>query len=882
LIEQYHYWAALLQKTMSSLELPPRSTIAPVARAQSSAHGFALTFEQLAYLAIVTLALLTRLWELDNRALHHDETLHAYFAWAVLQGQGYVHDPLLHGPFLYFFGALIYFLFGDSDATARLGPALFGTALVAMPYLLRRELGRGAALAASIFLLISPVFLYIGRFIRHDPYSVLFELLALIGIVRFVSTRRARWLYASAASLGLMAANMETFYLYMAIFAPVVVGALLWRVWRAGLLLGGGAGLLIVALVLVLPGYPERPSPTSDTVNRANGPYVCPSEALPFPPPNPILTARPGPIFGWPPLETFDNNFALCARHQPDNNLGLYFIKLGQFMAHPAIITALVVALTAVGAFVWQIWRRPGPDGLTRWQRARQEEDAVLAAFAALGQGQRWLIALGAFFVPYALLFTAFFTNPVGVLTGTSGSLLYWLAQHEVERGGQPRHYYAVLLAIYEPLIVLWGLVGLMVCLRFWILDFGLSRLGYIRNRAPRLSTAAIENPKSTIHNWALPTLLAWWTIATFLLYSWAGEKMPWLTIHLVLPLALLGGWALARTLAWSRVLSKQADERTRGREEEKRRKGEEENGMEDAADSAAISSSPLLPFSSSGSALPFSSSGSSLAIYLGVFAAIVALCFLLLAVRAELDTPQAELTPWIPLLAVTLIGLLTAGSALLAGTRWATGALALGLTLTLGLYGVRSAFQLSYQWGDVPREMMIYTQTSPDVRRVIDRLELAATRRGGALELGVWYDNETVWDWYMRRFANAAEQPAMLDAAPGSEVDAVLMLQENYAFPENAEKLDGFRIQRYPLRWWFPEEQTYRLPDDWTTAPVDENSPLLMRMLRTPFDTRTSVQFWQYILYRVPPAPLGSTDFVVAVRPELADEIGLGTGGDQ
>jgi predicted membrane-bound mannosyltransferase len=844
-------------------------------RAQSAPRGFALTFEQLAYLVIVALALVTRLWELDNRALHHDETLHAYFSWAVLQGQGYVHDPLLHGPFLYFFGALIYFLFGDSDATARLGPALFGTALVAMPYLLRRELGRGAALAASIFLLISPVFLYIGRFIRHDPYSVVFELLALIGIVRFVSTRQARWVYVSAASLGLMAANMETFYLYMAIFAPVVVGALLWRVWRQGLLLAAGAGLLVVALVLVLPGYPERPSPASDTVNRANGPYVCPSEALPFPPANPILTARPGPIFGWPPLETFDNNFALCARHQPDNNLGLYFIKLGQFMAHPAIITALVVSVTAVAVFVWQIWRRRGPDGLTRWERARQEEDALLAAFVALGQGKRWLIALGAFFVPYALLFAAFFTNPIGVLTGTSGSLLYWLAQHEVERGGQPRHYYAVLLAIYEPLIVLWGLVGIAACFRFWIHpfgvpDFGLSRLSFIRNRVPRLSIAAFENPQSTIHNWALPALLAWWSIATFALYSWAGEKMPWLTIHLALPLALLGGWALARTLAWSRILrSMEGTEDTDTRADIRTLEPNTTAGRapEAQASSSSASSVDRLP---------------ALAIYLGVFAAIVALCFLLLAVRAELDAPQAELTPWIPLLAVTLIGLLTAGSALLVGARWAIGALALGLSITLGLYGVRSAFQLSYQWGDVPREMMIYTQTSPDVRRVIDRLELAATRRGGALELDVWYDNETVWDWYMRRFENAVEQPAMLDAAPGADVDAVLMLQENYAFPENAEKLDGFRIQRYPLRWWFPEEQTYRLPEDWTTAPVDENSPLLMRMLRTPFDTRTSVQFWQYILYRVPPSPIGSTDFVIAVRPELADEIGIGTGGDQ
>ena len=66
---------------------------------------------------------------LGDRALHHDETLHAFFSWLIFHGEGYVHDPLLHGPFLYFFGALIYFLFSVSDATARLGPALFGVAL---------------------------------------------------------------------------------------------------------------------------------------------------------------------------------------------------------------------------------------------------------------------------------------------------------------------------------------------------------------------------------------------------------------------------------------------------------------------------------------------------------------------------------------------------------------------------------------------------------------------------------------------------------------------------------------------------------------------------------------------------------------------------------
>jgi hypothetical protein len=35
-------------------------------------------------------------------------------------------------------------------------------------------------------------------------------------------------------------------------------------------------------------------------------------------------------------------------------------------------------------------------------------------------------------------------------------------------------------------------------------------------------------------------------------------------------------------------------------------------------------------------------------------------------------------------------------------------------------------------------------------------------------------------------------------------------------------------------------------------------------------------------MLFRQLPAPLGSTDFVLAIRPELANEMGLGTGTEQ
>ena len=111
----------------------------------------------------------------------------------------------------------------------------------------------------------------------------------------------------------------------------------------------------------------------------------------------------------------------------------------------------------------------------------------------------------------------------------------------------------------------------------------------------------------------------------------------------------------------------------------------------------------------------------------------------------------------------------------------------------------------------------------------------------------------------------------------------AVVLLQENIdSNPQNLQALQGFRIQRYPLRWWNPEQELYRLPPDWAGAEVTPASPLLLRLLRNPLDGRASAQFWQYLLYRQLPAALGSTDFVLAVRPELADEIGLGTGTEQ
>jgi hypothetical protein len=729
-----------------------------------------------------------------------------------------------------------------------LSVALFGSVLVIMPFLIRRELGRGAALLAATYLLMSPAFLYVGRFIRHDTYAIVFELLTVISIVRYASTRQARWLYIGAAALGLMSTTMETFYLYLAIFGSLLALVFFWRIWRPGLIVAGLLGLMVVALVFVLPGKPQQAAAGSDVVTRAAGPYVCPSSQTPYPPANDILYT-PGPLLGLGPLATADNDYALCVRNQYDDHFGIYFIKLAQFFGHPAILLALGLSVIGLVALYLLIGWRRDRNGMTAWERARISDDGMVRAFASLGADWRVWIALAAFLTPYTLLFTAFFGHPTGIISGTTGSLLYWLAQHGVQRGSQPSYYYLVQLVVYEPLALLWGVVGLVMA--------GVL-LGQ-RLRQPNRPGAAID--------WgvAMPLLLTWWALATFALYSWAGEKMPWLTVHVALPIVLLGAWALARVLGWWTA------------------------GMGAPAHSAAaVDTESILVDTSNGNGHARTTLlmprpriwESGLLIYLSLFGTVAALFFVLISIVAKSSSGQQAATPYIFPLALVLIGLLTVFAGLLRGPRWAVGALALGVTLALSLYGSRAAYQLSYRYGDDARELLIFVQTSPDVTRAVRKLEQANTRRNGSMK--VWYDNETIWSWYMRRFQGATQQSPALPA-PSDDVMAVLLLQENIdTNAQNLQALQGFRIQRYPLRWWNPEYELYRLPQDWTSATVTDGSPLLLRMLRTPLDGRTAAQFWQYMLFRQLPAPLGSTDFVLAVRPELANEIGLGTGVEQ
>ncbi len=179
----------------------------------------------LIFAALAALAFALRMWDLGGRAMHHDESLHALYSWYLYQGRPYIHDPMMHGPFLFHVTALLYMLFGDSEVTARLPMVLFGSAAVFLPYFLRHELGRNGAIAASVMLAIGPVFLYFSRF-GHNEGMILFQsLLAVVGLFGWIRERKSAYLYAAAIGLGMMFTTKVVVYMFGAILAAFVLAA---------------------------------------------------------------------------------------------------------------------------------------------------------------------------------------------------------------------------------------------------------------------------------------------------------------------------------------------------------------------------------------------------------------------------------------------------------------------------------------------------------------------------------------------------------------------------------------------------------------------------------------------------------------------------------
>jgi uncharacterized protein (TIGR03663 family) len=138
---------------------------------------------------------------------------------------------------------------------------------------------------------------------------------------------------------------------------------------------------------------------------------------------------------------------------------------------------------------------------LVAWGAAREEKDLLKNSALVL-------VAV------LVLVCTAFLLNFAG-LPAALDFLPTWLAQLGPQPGTQPWYYYFQLLALYEPLILVFGLIGLVY--------------HYIRQRD------------------LLTTFLLYWTVAAAVIYALAGQKAPANVLVLVLPLTLLTSLLLGR-----------------------------------------------------------------------------------------------------------------------------------------------------------------------------------------------------------------------------------------------------------------------------------------------------------------------------------------------
>lgn len=751
-----------------------------------------ITLEHVLWAILIAAAIATRFWDLGYRALHHDESLHAYYSWGFSTGDiPYVHNPLMHGPFLFHANALIYQLFGVSDATSRYLPAFFGVILVGLPWLLRgrRFLGPWGALATGYMLLISPAFLYYTRYIRHDPYTAAGSLLLAIALFRYLERPQRRWIIIAFVSLAFLLTNHEIVFAILLAMVVVLWGALLLN--RLRWLIPVHIGAAVLAMLV----------------------YVLFRDSAPL------------------PEVPWDNATTETTR--------AFYSDL---FTHPFVLGLLAVGVVfligCVVVLAWQASQHEDTDGYVDALFGGAQPNTVeYGVFHALkdraGLGIGVLVALAIFFS----LFTTMFTNLRGIATSTyapNGTLLYWVGQHDVQRGEQPWFYFITEGFQYEWLGIFFSVAGvILVGIRLVRGIFG----------------------KSTGPNLLFNVFNAFWFIFLFLVLSWAGEKMPWLIMHFALPAFLVAGAVINEIVDGAIIWYREH------RVSETRRRF------------------PIFGVQ-------------------GIFAAllVLALSWFLIATHLTYgqwieptagvlvrEIPVGALNDWWllalpPLAALVVIAL----GMWAAGPRRTAYAVLTAAFVVFSLFQVHQGFRVSFLEGDIAKDTLIYNTTSPDVNQLTRDLEEMSHIAYGDQSISVVFDGCVQWpmNWYLRDFPNrtlgteVSSEPAVLIGVP-SNFDGRC---------STPEQIEGYTAQTYILRWHEPEQAIYRefaiapeIPagrSAWISETQDHHLRAIMSSVVSSFEQITQPEgqqrLFRLLFYRELPRELNPYRFQVYIRNDM------------
>lgn len=760
-----------------------------------------LNWETIAWILLLIVASALRFVDVGTRAMSHDESLHSLYSYYLYDNGNYEHNPMMHGTLLFHMNAIAYFLFGDNDTTARIVPVLFGIAVVWMMWLFRRYIGRMGALVAAVLITISPSLLFHSRYIRNDIYIALFILIWIYGAFRYLETRNPRWLMVVAMGMAWGFIAKENHFMNGAIMGGFFVGLALWGVLRhklwsavAAVSIGGGfwywlhirarelanqangseeilaqstrsetigqIGLgicIIIAAVLVVLSMKRadwtklRWSPSGDLA------ILMATLVLPFV--SPFLLSI---VFRWDLKEKFDN--------------------INGWTTGDMVLTSILVGLLAlISMAIAYIWfqMRPKPDVDTK-TASSADPTAEEPHFGFFG----WLQIMGAFWLIQIVFFTTFLTNiRNGLATGIVGSLGYWLAQQEVARGGQPWYYYLMLGALYEFLP--WILTGIgIVAILYWHVhkkewdpvpdaDLPVSVQQEVIYHGK--VNKSLANRRRQIRAY-FAAFGVWWVIATWLAYTVAGEKMPWLMTHMALTMCVVGGWWFGRMLVridWVQIREKHA--------------------------LWLIGITPALILSSLALAGATSSIDRSLSAMAGNTQRILALVIIIGLLYALWR--WGELVGW-----------------------WTTARLlGIGFVSLLLLLTVRFSYMLTFINYDMATEYLVYAHASPDVKRALAEIDSISERTVGGRNITIAYDDESSWpmSWYMRQYPNHK----FYGSAPNSDnMSAPVII----VGPDNYDKVHPYVMRDYVKRTyrlvWWPDMTYFNMTWDrlWNNVILD------------------------------------------------------------
>jgi uncharacterized protein (TIGR03663 family) len=196
--------------------------------------------------AILVVAAILRLYDLNLVPLHHDEGVNGNFLVRLINEGYYHYDPAnYHGPTLYYFAAVVAWIlrpFVGANASLtttgiRLVPALFGLATIGLVFTLRRNLGTIATLSAAFVLAISPGAVYLSRYFIHETLFVFFTLGIVVALLKYSEHPNPVYLILAAISAALLFATKETAMISVAVvLIALVVTRVYLALWRS---LGG-------------------------------------------------------------------------------------------------------------------------------------------------------------------------------------------------------------------------------------------------------------------------------------------------------------------------------------------------------------------------------------------------------------------------------------------------------------------------------------------------------------------------------------------------------------------------------------------------------------------------------------------------------------------